>query len=147
MIEYYAVQRFTYLPWYVDAQDERAEARCRLRGCDQCECSYLYSDCNIILSCLSPKFRYLRRTQHASIIKAFIFRAEFWLFLRRIAHWKSSSAILLSCLQLCVSSVHCDDLRKEHSNVKSNFISKETLKLISRRNDIFQTYKRSGLAP
>lgn len=42
-------------------------------------------------------------------------------------------------VDLCIPCVGCKKKKK------SNFISKETLKLISRRNDLFQSYKRSGL--
>ena len=40
----------------------------------------------------------------------------------------------------CIPCVGCKKKKK------SNFISKETLKLIRSRNELFRTYKRSGLA-
>ena len=53
--------------------------------------------------------------------------------------WDYIKSKYVEAVDQCIPCVGCKKKRK------SNFISKETLKLISRRNEQFQTYKRSGL--
>jgi len=85
-----------------------------------------------------------------------VYRIEFQVFCKPRTHWRHKIDFdSVDFVDRMVDKIEVDFVanvyESQSSSVgckkkkKSNFISKETLKLISRRNDLFQSYKRSGL--